>query len=200
MATQNQIEANRKNAKKSTGPKTEEGKAIVAQNAIKHGLCTSDTVIGTENINDFNLHADLIIEEIAPVGTMETIITQRIITLTWRLKRAERIQNHTIDTLNPDYDPNRSTYWREHHKTAVDPARPDLNLILGRIAIDDFSDNRVLDRLLMYERRIERSFHKTMTQLQRLQHQRNSKNDQDKKQKNEKTKPILTFENSDNSL
>jgi hypothetical protein len=182
MATQKQIEANRKNSLKSTGPITDSGKAVIAKNAIKHGLCTSDAVIGTENLDDFNLHADLIIEELVPVGPMETILTQRIVTLSWRLKRAERIQNHTIDTLNPDYDPNRDSWWRNHHKTAVDPERPDLNLILGRIAVDDFSDHRVLDRLLMYERRIERSFHKTMIQLQRLQYQRKPKNDQDKKQ------------------
>jgi hypothetical protein len=40
MATEKQINANRKNAQKSTGPKTAEGKAAVSQNAVKHGLFT----------------------------------------------------------------------------------------------------------------------------------------------------------------
>ena len=38
MATQKQIKANRQNAQKSTGPKTSDGKAVVSQNAVKHGL------------------------------------------------------------------------------------------------------------------------------------------------------------------
>jgi hypothetical protein len=41
-------------------------------------------------------------------------------------------------------------------------------LALGRLAVNDFSDARVLDRLLMYERRIEHSFFKTMLEFQRL--------------------------------
>ncbi len=39
MTTQAQIEANRKNAQKSTGPKSRQGKDTVSQNAVKHGLC-----------------------------------------------------------------------------------------------------------------------------------------------------------------
>jgi len=38
MTTQKQIKANRQNAQKSTGPKTDEGKAAVSQNAVKHGI------------------------------------------------------------------------------------------------------------------------------------------------------------------
>jgi hypothetical protein len=50
----------------------------------------------------------------------------------------------------------------------LDPADSNPDLILGRIAIKDFSNARVLDRLLMYERRIEHSLFKTILELQRL--------------------------------
>ena len=48
MATRAQIKANHKNAKKSTGPRTDEGKARVAKNALKHGLLARDTVLPGE--------------------------------------------------------------------------------------------------------------------------------------------------------
>ena len=45
MATKAQIKANRENAKKSTGPRTEEGKQRVSLNALKHGLLARDAVL-----------------------------------------------------------------------------------------------------------------------------------------------------------
>ena len=54
-------------------------------------------------------------------------------------------------------------------KSQPAPSIPDSKLILGKIAIKDFSNARVLDRLLMYERRIEHSLFKTILELQRMQ-------------------------------
>ena len=54
MATRAQIKANRNNAKKSTGPRTEEGKAVVAKNALKHGLLARDTVLPGEDPANFD--------------------------------------------------------------------------------------------------------------------------------------------------
>jgi len=52
MSTKTQINANRQNAQKSTGPQTDEGKAVVSQNAVRHGLFT-DPVIKGENQADY---------------------------------------------------------------------------------------------------------------------------------------------------
>ena len=56
MATDAQIQANRENAKKSTGPRTPEGKARVSKNALKHGLLAQDSVIPGEDPAEFDRH------------------------------------------------------------------------------------------------------------------------------------------------
>ena len=53
MTTDKQIEANRRNAEKSTGPRSEEGKARSSMNAIKHGLRAEQPVILGENPADY---------------------------------------------------------------------------------------------------------------------------------------------------
>jgi len=174
MTTQARILANRLNAQKSTGPKTQKGKEIVAQNALKHGLSARHDVVITEDQADFDLHRDALLAELAPQGPMESILADRIISLSWRLKRADRIQNQTFDAMDED---NKSNPFPNLTKALVQKALnrpnpqtsdPQHDLTLGRIAIKDFANARVLDRILMYERRIENSLHKTILELQRL--------------------------------
>jgi len=170
MSTQPQIHANRLNAQKSTGPKTQKGKEIVAQNALKHGLSARCDVVITESQADFDIHRDSLLEELAPQGPMESMLADRIVSLSWRLKRADLIQNQTIDAMHEANKSNPLTKLVNSFglKGLQPPHPPNPDLTLGRIALKDFSNARVLDRLLMYERRIENSLHKTLQELQRL--------------------------------
>ncbi len=85
MATQKQIEANRKNAKKSTGPKTPDGKSTVAQNATKHGLTALKPLIPGEDPDQFAIFNDAMLADLNPQGPLETVLANRITTLTWQL-------------------------------------------------------------------------------------------------------------------
>ena len=58
MATTRQVEANRENAKKSTGPKTAAGKAKVSSNPIKHGLLAQAALLPSEDEEAFDSFAD----------------------------------------------------------------------------------------------------------------------------------------------
>src|SRR4051812_34889855 len=58
MATPKQIEANRRNAQRSTGPKTDEGKSRSALNALKHGLCAETFVLPNEDPDAFQARLD----------------------------------------------------------------------------------------------------------------------------------------------
>ena len=58
MATIHQIDANRRNARKSTGPKTPEGKAAVRMNSLRHGLRARTVVLPGESREEFNQLCD----------------------------------------------------------------------------------------------------------------------------------------------
>ena len=100
MSTEAQIIANRRNARKSTGPRSRKGKNAISKNAVKHGLMARQAVIGSESQGDFSLYREQMLAELAPVGPMESMLGERIVTLSWRLKRAGRVQKQTIDALN----------------------------------------------------------------------------------------------------
>jgi len=174
MSTQTQILANRRNAQRSTGPRTNEGRAAISQNAVKHGLSARQTVISSESPADFDLYRGRLLAELAPASPMESMLAERIVTLSWRLKRAGRIQNQTIDAMNADNTSNpltkltESLLFKNRDQSQAGPSASASHLPLGRMAIKDFSNARVLDRLLMYERRIEHSLYKTILELQRL--------------------------------
>ena len=174
MTTEAQILANRLNAQKSTGPCTIEGKAVASQNSVKHGLLAERDVINSESPADFDLYRRQLLDELSPVSPMESILAERIVTLSWRLKRAGRFQNQAIDTLTADQT--RSPLAKFTQSLSFNVADKSLSnaggfngeLALGRLAVKDFANARVLDRLLMYERRLENSLYKTLLEFQRL--------------------------------
>ncbi len=174
MSTEAQILANRLNAQKSTGPRTSQGKAVASQNSVKHGLLAECDVIASESKADFDLYRQQLLDELSPVSPMESMLAERIVTLSWRLKRAGRFQNQAIDTLNAgeSNDPfkklTQSLYFSIAGESPSNANNSNGELALGRLAVKDFSNARVLDRLLMYERRIEHSLYKTLLEFQRL--------------------------------
>ena len=174
MSSEAKILANRLNALKSTGPRTTAGKAVVAQNAVKHGLFAEQDVITSESEADFDLYRSQLLDELSPVSPMESLLAERIVTLSWRLKRAGRFQNQAIDVLNSKQtdDPikklTQSLIFKNLNYPQPSPSASDEHLALGRLAVSDFANARVLDRLLMYERRLEHSLFKTLLEFQRL--------------------------------
>jgi len=177
MTTEAQIAANRRNAAKSTGPKTTVGKAIVAQNAIKHGLLARQNVILGEDPQQFELHRRGVLGELAPGGVMASILAERIVGLTWRLKRAERLANEAFDyLLARELADSMSDFYEElspedEAKLKRNP-RIDPRLAIGRVVERDCRQERVMERLMMYEHRIEGSLYRTMNELHKHQHAR----------------------------
>lgn len=166
MATQAQINANRQNAQKSTGPRTAEGKAAVSQNAVKHGLFAVQDVLTVENQAEFDQLREEMLAELSPVGSVESLLAQRAVSLAWRLRRAEVMQNQVIEYMIDSYgEEQRRRYGPSPRK----PSESADFLPLGRISARDWSNSRVLEHLLVYERRIENSLYRTVAKLRAVQ-------------------------------
>ena len=174
MCSEAKITANRLNAKKSTGPRTLEGKAVVAQNALKHGLLAKQDLITGEDPQEFALCRDDLLAELAPTGRMEAILAERIVSLAWRLRRAQRLQNQLFDyLLGKDLDLMLEGFLdrvtpKDIERMMSDP-KTDPHLAMGRVIAADYSNSQVLDRLTLNERRIEGSLYRTMAELRRQQ-------------------------------
>ena len=87
-----QIEANRRNALKSTGPTSAEGKQRSRCNAVRHGL-TAETVIGAlEDAEDYKAFEAAIIADYDAQSAVERELVLRLASLLWRLRRATTME------------------------------------------------------------------------------------------------------------
>src|SRR6202453_2005318 len=92
MTSFKQIEANRRNARKSTGPITEKGKRRSRCNAVRHGL-TAETVIGAlEDAEDYKAFEAAIIADYDVQSAVERELVLRLASLLWRLRRATTME------------------------------------------------------------------------------------------------------------
>jgi hypothetical protein len=91
MSSERKIEANRRNALKSCGPRTTEGKRIASQNARKYGFFSTHILLADEDQNQYFRLARGVVEHHMPVGAFEAEFVVSIIQTLWQLRRANLI-------------------------------------------------------------------------------------------------------------
>src|ERR1700694_3227413 len=96
MTSLRQIEANRCNAAKSTGPKTEAGKMRSRRNAVRHGLCAETVVEILEDIEDYRGFEAAVIADYDARTAVEREMVLRLASLLWRLRRATAIETDLL--------------------------------------------------------------------------------------------------------
>ncbi len=180
--SQQQAEANRQNAKKSTGPRTPEGKAASSRNGLTHGLSGDKHFIleGEDPEAFLRLLQDLH-DHLRPVGDSEELAVQRIAAAQWRLDRAFALETGIYreeSTIRTRIDRNK----RELHELRLsqgqsdpfppDPYEPDDLLARAFMQAAKGPDN--FTRLVRYETAIERSIERGMKHLKSLQAARNA--------------------------
>jgi len=176
LASEAQIKANRRNAKKSTGPKTAKGKEIVSKNAVKHGFFSRDDVVKDEDQADFDRYRLAMLDVMGPVGVLERSLAERVVSLSWRLRRAERMQDQSLKLqIHRDWVDLRARQLKYLFNEALgreqeeEPMPEDDHFTVGRAARNDVANWWILDKLMIYERRIENSMLRIMTELRRVQ-------------------------------
>jgi hypothetical protein len=92
MTSLRQIEANRRNAEKSTGPRTEAGKQRSALNAVRHGLTAETVVLPMEAPEDYQAFEEVVLSGFDPETAAERELVLRVAALLWRLRRAISIE------------------------------------------------------------------------------------------------------------
>src|SRR5713226_8222147 len=96
MATLKQFEANRRNALKSTGPRTPEGKAAVSMNSLRHGLRARTVVLPGENREEFNQLCNDLEVEWHPQSRTEQFYVEQMAVSQWKLIRMEVCEVNTF--------------------------------------------------------------------------------------------------------
>jgi len=92
MATHEQLQANRENAQRSTGPRTEEGKAKSSLNAVKTGLTGRTVLLPSDDAAAYQQHVDRFLREHQPIGDEESNLVQSIADADWRLLRIPALE------------------------------------------------------------------------------------------------------------
>lgn len=131
--------ANTANAKRSTGPRTEQGKARSSQNARTHGLAAQELVISAGDRQEFEELRTKLQAEIKPHGPLQDAIFDELVASAWNLRRIRRMENELTAS--------RSI-------TAM---------------LEDADLTAKLDRIARYHTRIERTFYRSLRELKALQ-------------------------------
>src|SRR6478752_5188352 len=99
MASQKQLAANRRNAKRSTGPRTGAGKAVSRLNSQTHGLTAETIMIGDEDPTQFRELCTALEDEFRPSPGLQQELVDRMAGQLWRLRRAATLEAATLEAL-----------------------------------------------------------------------------------------------------
>jgi hypothetical protein len=178
------LAANRANAARSTGPRTREGKARVAMNALRHGLAAHAPLLPGEEPDELEALAAAYQRDLRPRGALEEELVARIVGIAWRLRRVARAEEAMWDQVHEARvdEVKLNAVVREVYKIPelpgmTGPVAPPLPA--GRFVAGQFGGDGVsgLERLAMYEQRLARGLHAAIRELNTLRKLRVERDD-----------------------
>ncbi len=179
--SEKQLIANRKNAQKSTGPKTDKGKAVVGNNAVKHGLYSDNVIIDSPHLKEDPAEYDhllnSLIEELNPTTHFQECLVRKIANCFWRSRRIINAETARISRqLNwvdrdlkyessSDSEPDELETPEEALARVENNTRRRANMV----GIKSIPDDNFSILILRYEMRLDRQMTRTYQLLRMLQ-------------------------------
>jgi len=176
-----ELAARRANAKKCTGPRTDEGKAAARLNAITHGFFACDVVNpildGSAHAEEFNSLLDALLEEFQPESASERILVDEVAASCWRIRRILRYECRE-SWRNEDAARRKATSatateslltsmgYEDNHRVRRRTAAKVRRSGLDALVLPSFSD---LDKIVRIERIVKRNLYRALDSLERIQ-------------------------------
>jgi len=130
MSSLRQIEANRRNALKSTGPTTAEGKQRSRGNAIRHGLTAETVIAAFEDAEDYEAFQISVASDYDAETAVERELVLRLASVLWRLRRSTLIETALFEfaaSSSPEQD--QTSSGGDHSRDGLEPKRPILTAV-----------------------------------------------------------------------
>jgi hypothetical protein len=144
IISQKKIEANRRNAKKSTGPKTEEGKARSAMNSIKYGIYSDKYLIKDESYEEFDNYRRKILKCLNPTNAVLFDMATHVVSNGWEYQRCTLLESKILNSKSLKHDAEHKENNKEPKQIIVSwQDSPELEAKYG--ALEEYSKNEPTD-------------------------------------------------------
>ena len=165
MVSEKRIEANRRNAQRSTGPRSIDGRARSSMNALRHGITGQVSIMNEEDRGAHDKFVQELITGLKPEGAVELQFASVIAEDFWRLQRIRAVENDMLALGN----------FSDAADIDVDHPEVHASLTRAQTFLDQSKD---FERLTLYEQRINRAIEKNRKQLAELQAERKREREQ----------------------
>ena len=160
MATPAQLAANQRNAQKSTGPRSAEGKSASRFNALKHGVDSHSAVIPGEDPDAYRSLADAYDAQYTPSGPAQRFLLDVMIRADWQKQRLQKLESALLNKILAE---------------APESGSPDAGLLAAFLS--DSPNSKLLARIQRQLAAHERAWFRAHKELTRLQNEANEANE-----------------------
>lgn len=182
MSSDRRREANRRNALKSTGPRTQSGKQASSRNALKHGMTAAPgTVLPHEDPAERQLVLAGLLDSWKPANAQEHLLVEQLAEAAWRMRRAERLENSLFQLQLREAE---SRLVRAAPRTP-DSLDPDEGIAA---AFANPGNGSAFSTFFRYAARAEASYYRALDRLRKLQNDR--RRAESKQRKPQKPQPV----------